>query len=484
VPACPFAGEEGGRIVRTDRDVVRVDEGGGSGLDGYFRVSERGSSVRTEVGAGVTTWLTMAYILFLNPFILGLVTDRAGVTLDAGQVLSVTALVAGIATLAMGLFANYPFALAAGLGLNGFVAFTLVGTLGLSWPEAMGVIVLEGAVITVLVLTNVREMIMNAIPVDLKRAIGIGIGMFIALIGLVNGGIVVLGTDAAPVTLNPDLSSLKILVFVVGLVLAAVFVTRRLKGGLMIAILASTVLAIVINQGFGHSAIWTDGVAHVPDTWVSTPHFDLLGHFSFGFFSVLGMATTIAAVLAVMLSDFFDTMGTVTALGAEAGLLDEESRLPGVKRVLLVDSLAAVAGGAASSSSNTTYIESASGIAEGGRTGLTSVVAGGLFLVCLLFSSIAGVIPSEATAPILVVVGFFMMQGVAEIDWLDPAIGIPAFLTIALMPFTYSITNGVGAGILAYAVIRILQGRVRDVHALTFVVAAVFAWYFFHGLLA
>jgi adenine/guanine/hypoxanthine permease len=470
-------------MVRTGNDVVRVEDGGG-GLDGFFRVSQRGSSVRTEIGAGVTTWLTMAYILFLNPFILGLVTDRAGVTLDAGQVLSVTALVAGIATVAMGVFANYPFALAAGLGLNGFVTFTLVGTLGLSWPEAMGVIVLEGAIITVLVLTNVREMIMNAIPVDLKRAIGIGIGMFIALIGLVNGGIVVLGTDAAPVTLNPDLSSLKILVFVVGLVLAAVLVTRRVKGGLMIAIIASTVLAIVINQGFGHSAIWTNGVAHVPDTWVSTPHFDLLGHFSFGFFSVLGTATTIAAVLAVMLSDFFDTMGTVTALGAEAGLLDEESKLPGIKRVLLVDSLAAVAGGAASSSSNTTYIESASGIAEGGRTGLTSVVAGGLFLVCLLFSSIAGVIPSEATAPILVVVGFFMMQGVAEIDWRDPAIGIPAFLTIALMPFTYSITNGVGAGILAFTVIRLLQGRARDVHALTFVVAAIFAWYFFHGLLA
>jgi adenine/guanine/hypoxanthine permease len=468
----------------TDSDVVRVDDRGGGGLDGFFRISDRGSTVRTEIRAGVTTWLTMAYILFLNPFILGLVTDRAGVTLDAAQVLSVTALVAGVATLAMGVFANYPFALAAGLGLNGFVAFTLVGTLGLSWPEAMGVIVLEGAIITVLVITNIREMIMNAIPVDLKRAIGIGIGMFIALIGLVNGGIVVLGTEAAPVTLNADLSSLKILVFVVGLVLAAVLVTRRVRGGLLISIIASTLLAIAINQGFGHSAIWPTGVAHIPDTWVSSPHLDLLGHFSFGFFSVLGWATTIAAVLAVMLSDFFDTIGTVTALGTEAGLVDEQSRLPGVKRVLLVDSLAAAAGGAASASSNTTYIESASGIAEGGRTGLTSVVAGGLFLVCLLLSSIAGVIPSEATAPILVVVGFFMMQGIVDIDWRDPAIGIPAFLTIALMPFTYSITNGVGAGILSYTMIRLVQGRVRDVHVLTFVVAAIFAWYFFHGLLA
>jgi len=470
-------------MTQTDSDVVRVD-GGGGGLDRFFRISERGSTVRTEVRAGVTTWLTMAYILFLNPFILGLVADHNGVTLDAGQVLSVTALVAGVVTLAMGLYANYPFALAAGLGLNGFVAFTLVGQLGLSWPEAMGVIVLEGVIITVLVLTNVRTMIMDAIPVDLKRAIGIGIGLFIALIGLVNGGVVVLGTDPAPVQLNADLSSLRIFVFVVGLALAAILVTRRVKGGLLIAILASTVLAIVINQGFGHSAIWGPGVAHVPDTWVSSPHFDLLGNFSFGFTSVLGLGTTIAAVLAVMLSDFFDTMGTVTALGAEAGQLDSESKLPGVKKVLLVDSLAAVAGGAASSSSNTTYIESASGIAEGGRTGLTSVVVGALFVVSLLFSSIAGVIPPEATAPILVVVGFFMMQGIGEIDWRDPAMGIPAFLTIALMPFTYSITNGVGAGILSYAVIRLAQGRWRDVHIFTFIVAAIFAWYFFHGLLA
>jgi AGZA family xanthine/uracil permease-like MFS transporter len=469
-------------MAKTENDrVVRVGPSGS--LDGFFRISERGSTLRTEIGAGVTTWLTMAYILFLNPFILGLVKDHNGSTLDAGEVLSVTALVAGVVTLAMGLYANYPFALAAGLGLNGFVAFTLVGQLGLSWPEAMGVIVVEGAVITLLVLTNVREMILNAIPLDIKRAIGIGIGMFIALIGLVNGGVVQQG-EGTPVTINGHLASLKILVFVVGLVLAMALVTRRMKGALLISIVASTIVAVVINQVWGHSAIWDPGIAHVPTTWLSSPHLDLVGHFSFNFVAVLGIGTTIAAVLAVMLSDFFDTMGTVTALGAEAGLLDREGRLPGIKRVLLVDSLAASAGGAASSSSNTTYIESASGIAEGGRTGLTSAVVGILFLASLLFSSIAGVIPPEATAAVLVVVGFFMMQGVGEIDWRDPAIGIPAFLTIVLMPFTYSITNGVGAGFLAFTVIGILQGRFREVHPLTYVVSAVFAWYFFHGLLA
>jgi AGZA family xanthine/uracil permease-like MFS transporter len=471
-------------MAKTEHDrSVRVPELSSAGLDHFFHISERGSTVRIEIVAGVTTWLTMAYILFVNPAILGLVTDRAGTTLDAGQVLSVTALVAGVVTIAMGLWANYPFALAAGLGLNGFVAFTLVGQLGLSWPEAMGVILLEGLIITGLVLTGFREAVLNAIPIDLKRAIGIGIGLFIALIGLVNGGIVIAGTGT-PVTINPDLSNGKILVFVVGLALAAWLVTRRFRGALLVAILASTVLAIVVNEVWFDGALWANGVAQVPDKIADAPDFSLIGHVSFGFFSTISVLTAIAAVLAVMLSDFFDTMGTVTALGQEAGLLDREGKLPGVSRVLLIDSLAAAAGGAASSSSNTTYIESASGIAEGGRTGLTAVVVGVLFLLGMFLSPIANVIPSEATGPVLVIVGFFMMQAVGEIAWRDAAIAIPAFLTIVMMPFTYSITNGVGAGFLAYTVIRVLQGKFQDVHWLMWIVSAVFAWYFFHGLLA
>ncbi len=469
-------------MAKTDSDVVRVG-GASSGLDRYFKISERGSTVRTEIGAGVTTWLTMAYILFLNPAILGAIADHEGTSLDAGQVLSVTALVAGVLTLAMGLYANYPFALAAGLGLNGFVAFGLVASFGLTWPEAMGVIVLEGVIITVLVLTNVRELIMDSIPMDLKRAIGIGIGLFIALIGLVDGGVVVKPEGSPlPVGLAADFSNMHMLVFVIGLALSALLVSRKVKGGLLIAIVGSTVAAIVINQGFGDSTQWANGVAVLPSDWVTAPQFDLVGKVSFGFLSALGAATTISIVLAVMMSDFFDTMGTATALGSEAGLLDENGKLPDIKKVLLVDSLAAVAGGATSSSSNTTYIESASGVAEGGRTGLTSAVTGVLFLGCLLLSSIAGVIPYEATGPVLVIVGFFMMQGVGEIDWRDPGIAIPAFLTIILMPFTYSITNGVGAGFLAFVFIRVAQGRAKDVHWLLYVIAALFAYYFFHGV--
>jgi adenine/guanine/hypoxanthine permease len=462
-----------------------------SGLDGFFHISERGSTVRTELIAGVATWLTMAYILFVNPAILGAVKDHNGVGLAFPQLLTVTALVAGVMTLLMGLYANYPFALAAGLGLNAFVAFTLVAADGLSWPEAMGVIVIEGLVIAALVLTGFREAVLNAIPMDLKRAIGIGIGLFIALIGLVNAGVVCgqvksgsCGTASATVLgLNPNLRQWGIAVFVFGLVVAATLVARRLRGALLISIVLSTILAIIINE-VKHLAVWQNGIAAWPHKIVSSPDFGLVGHFSFNVFHVLGIGSGIAVVLAVMLSDFFDTMGTVIGISGEAGLLDRDGRLPGVQRVLMVDSLAAAAGGLASASSNTTYIESAAGVSEGGRTGLTSVVVALLFLAALFISPIAGVIPPEATAPVLVIVGYFMMTIVREIEWSDPSIGIPALLTIVLMPFTYSITNGVGAGFIAYTAIALLRGRWRDVHPLMAIVAAVFVWYFVHGLLA
>ncbi len=451
-----------------------------SRLDRFFRISERGSTVRTELIAGFATWLTMAYILFVNPSILGSVADADGTRLAFDQVLTVTALAAGIMTLAMGLFANYPFALAAGLGLNAFVTFTLVATNGLTWPAAMGVVVAEGVLITVLVLTGFREAVLNAIPMDLKRAIGIGIGLFIALIGFVEGGVVVRG-EGTVVTLAPDLTTWPILVFVIGLAITGALVARRVRGALLIGILGSTIVATVINE-LASKPAFPAGTALIPERVVSTPSFSLVGDFSFSFISTLGFWTALAIVLSVMLSDFFDTMGTVIGLGGEAGLLDREGKLPGINRVLLVDSLAAVVGGLTSSSSNTTYIESAAGVSEGGRTGLTSVVVGVLFLLCLFLSPIAGVIPPQATAPILVIVGYFMMTMVREIDWSDPGVGIPALLTMVVMPFTYSITNGVGAGFLAYTVIALLRGRWRDVHPLMFVVAAVFGWYFVHGV--
>ena len=381
-------------MADTDTEaVVRVDQAPPGGLDRYFKISERGSTVRIEILAGLTTWLTMAYILFVNPQILGFVgiPDLEPLGLPFNQVLTVTALTAGVMTILMGVVGKYPFALAAGLGLNAFVAFFLVASSGLTFPEAMGVIVAEGVLITILVLTGVREAVLHAIPMDLKRAIGIGIGAFIALIGLVNAGVVT-NTGATPLSLAPephDLADRRVRGRARD---QRALVARKIKGALLIGILISTVLAIVVNE-LNDLAIWSNGIAAIPDQVVDTPDFALVGDFSFDFISVLGFATALAAVISVMLSDFFDTVGTVIGLGGEAKMLDKDGRLPGMKRVLLVDSLAAVAGGATSSSSNTTYIESASGISDGGRTGLVAVVVGVLFLLAMFFSPIAGVIP-------------------------------------------------------------------------------------------
>src|SRR5213080_4174752 len=394
----------------------------GDSLDRFFHISERGSNVRTEIIAGLATFLTMSYILFVNPSIIAGVKDHTGVALDFAQVLTVTALVAGVLTLLMGLYANYPFALAAGLGLNAFVAFTLVLAAHLTWPEAMGVIVTEGLIISVLVLTGFREAVLNAIPMDLKRSIGIGIGLFIAFIGFVNAGVAKQGQGVI-VTIAANFRAWPLLIFAIGFMVTAALVARRMRGALLLGIIFTTVLATIVNEA-KHLKVFTDGSAAIPHHW-SGPNFHLVGHFSFHYWSVLGTGAAIAIVLSVMLSDFFDTMGTVIGISGEAGLLDKAGRLPGIQRVLLVDSLAAAAGGAASASSNTTYIESAAGVSEGGRTGLTSVVVGVLFLLSLFLSSLAGVIPPEATAPILVIVGYFMLTLIKDMDLSDPGIGIP-----------------------------------------------------------
>src|SRR4051794_9983489 len=334
-------------------------------LDAFFEVSARGSSFPTEIRAGVATFLTMAYILFVNPQVLGSVADPAGTKLAFDQVLTVTALVAGVATVAMGVIGRYPFALAAGLGLNAFVAFALVGTDHLSWPQAMGVIVAEGLIISALVLVGFREAVINAIPHDIKLSIGIGIGLFIATIGLVDAGIVVKGRGTV-VTLASHLDRWPVLVFVVGLLGTYALLSRGVRGALLIGIVGSTALAVIINALHGGD-LWKNGIASWPDKIVAAPNFSLVGNFSFDFGAVLGFWSALAVVVSVMLSDFFDTAGTVLGLGRRAGLAEPDGKLPGMRRVLLVDSLAAAAGGAASASSNTTFVESSARLCEGGR---------------------------------------------------------------------------------------------------------------------
>ena len=453
----------------------------GRGLDGYFKITERGSTTRNEVIAGITTFMTMAYILFLNPLILS-IPDRTGYTLPPEAVLTVTALAAGLMTFAMGAFANYPFAIATGLGLNAVVAFQLVGGNQLTWPEAMGVVVLEGIIIFLLVLTKFRQAVMDAVPMPLKQAIAVGIGLFIAIIGFVDAGFVTSTTLPVPplqMGTGGELQGWPVLVFVVGLLLTIWLYTRRVRGSLLIGILASTALAVLVNELFlnGEGFQGKANVGSIVDM-PSGDNFALIGDFSFGFFAQMGVLAAILAVFTLMLSDFFDTMGTAVGLGREAELLDENGRLPNIDRVLMVDSAAAAVGGAFSASSNTTYIESAAGIAEGGRTGLTSVVTGVLFLLAMLFSPLARIIPLEAAAPALVLVGFLMITHVREIDWDDLELAIPAFLTIVLMPFTYSITNGIGAGFIAYVFIKLARGKAGEVRPMMYVAAAAFLVYF------
>ena len=445
-------------------------------LERQFALSERNTTVRTEVIAGLTTFMTMAYILFVNPQILS-----GGNGELFGPLLTVTALVAGVMTIAMGAFANYPFAIASGLGLNAVVAFQLVGAEGLSLPEAMGVVVAEGIVITILVLTGFREAVLNAIPLELKKAIGAGIGLFITIIGFANSGLVVTGPGAGgPVLVRGNVGSATIAIFVIGLLFTAYLLTRRVHGALLFGIVGTTLLAILVNALNG-GGLWEHigpGVAKFPADVFAAPDFSLVGDFSFGFLAKMGILSALLAVFTLMLADFFDTMGTAIALGHEGGFLDDRQRLPRMNRVLLVDSAAAVVGGAASASSATTYIESASGIEAGGRTGLTSIVTGVLFLLALFLSPIAGIIPPEATAPALVLVGFLMMSVVRDLAWNDYAVAIPAFLTMVVMPFTFSITDGIGAGFISYTVIQLLLGRIRDVHWMMILSSVAFLVYF------
>ncbi|HVF03516.1 MAG TPA: NCS2 family permease [Frankiaceae bacterium] len=455
----------------------------------YFQVAQRGSTVEREVRGGLATFFTMAYIVVLNPLIIGTFADTEGRMLGIPAVAAATALVAGVMTLLMGIVGRYPFAIAAGLGLNAFVTFTLASQM--SWAAAMGLVVIEGLVIAVLVLTGFRVAVFNAIPAALKAAISVGIGLFIAIIGFVDAGFVRRsGAAPVPVQLGATgrLTGWPTVVFVVGLLLTAILVARRVRGAILVGILGTTVLAIVVEAIAKVGPALPDGtnadgwqlnVPKLPEKVFGSPDLSLLGDFSLGgSFSQVGIVAAVLFAFTLLLSDFFDTMGTVVGVGAEGELLDKEGRLPGAERVLFVDSLAAVAGGAASTSSNTTYIESAAGVGEGARTGLASVVTGLLFLVALFFTPLVEVVPYEAAAPALVIVGFLMLTNVRNIPWDDYTIAIPAFLTIVLMPFTYSITNGIGAGFISYVAIRATQGRARDVGWLLWLISALFVVYF------
>ncbi|MDQ3615202.1 MAG: NCS2 family permease [Actinomycetota bacterium] len=479
-------------------------------MDKFFKVSERGSTVGREIRGGVVTFFTMAYIVVLNPLIIGTVKDGTGEYLGGGSAPNVpliamaTALVAGLMTILMGVVAKFPLALATGLGLNAFVTYSIATRF--SWTEAMTFVFLEGVIILVLVLTGFRTAVFRAVPTQLKTAISVGIGLFIALIGLVDAGFVRrTGVGPVPVELGigGSLAGWPVLVFCIGLFLTIGLYVRGVKGAILIGIIATTVLAVIVEAVADVGATfvspkesnprgWNLNVPEVPADIVNLPGgSDLSGLWQLSIFDdVGGLSTALQSydqiafvtiallVFTLLLADFFDTMGTMTAIGAEAGLLDEHGNPPKTESILIVDSVAAAAGGAASVSSNTSYIESASGVGEGARTGLASVVTGVLFLLATIFTPLVAVIPNEAATPALVLVGFLMMQQVRHIDWDDIEIAIPAFLTIALMPFTYNITVGIGAGFIAYVVIKLVRGKLSEIHGLMWTVAALFVVYF------
>ena len=463
-----------------------------SSVDRWFDLTARGSNYGREVRGGFVTFFTMAYIVVLNPLIIGTAKDMNGqfigdntdVAVSIAQVTAVTALVAGVMTILMGVIGRFPIAIAAGLGLNGFVAFTLAPQM--TWADAMGLVVLEGILILLLVLTGFRSAVFTAVPEQLKYAIGVGIGLFITIIGLVDSGIVRTGVPLISFGVFGELAGWPTFTFVFGLLLTIILVVRKVKGAILIGILATTVLAIVIEAVAGVGARtqdnplgWGLNVPQMPSQVVATPDLSLLGQFNlFGSFQVIGVVASVLAIFSLMLSDFFDTMGTAFGLATEADLLDEDNQIPHFESILVVDSLAAVAGGAASASRNTAYIESASGIGEGARTGIASLVTGVLFLVAMLFSPLVTIVPYEAATPALVVVGFLMMTQVRHIDFMDYEIGIPAFLTIVLMPFTYSITNGIGAGFVTWVVIKVAMGKVREISWLMWVISLAFLVYF------
>ncbi len=449
-------------------------------LERWFELGRRGATVGGEVRGGLTTFMVMAYIIFVNPAILSFAgiapLQGQGPSFPATQ--AATCLVAGAATIAMGLAANYPLAVASGMGLNAVVAFQLIAGMKLPWTAAMGVVVLEGLVITVLVLTGFREAVMNAIPGSLKRAISVGIGLFILFIGLVSAGIVKPGPPGVPVTLG-ELTSAPVAVAVFGLLLTLWLTARRFSGALLVGILVSTAVAVAVNAATGGRAFPTPGQAVWPPSLVAWPDFSSLGAgFDLSVFVRVGVITALVTIFSIMLSDFFDTMGTVIGIGGEAGWLTPDGRLPRLNRVLLVDSLGAVAGGAAGASSATTYIESAAGVAAGARTGLASVVTGACFLLALFLAPLAGVVPAQATAPALIVVGYLMSRVVREIPFGDFEEGFPALLTLAVMPFTYSITNGIGAGFVAYCFIKLVRGKGDQVAPMMYGAALAFVVYF------
>ncbi|MET0296636.1 MAG: NCS2 family permease [Microbacterium sp.] len=469
-----------------------LDETPKNGFDRFFEITRRRSTIGTEVRGGVVTFVTMAYIVILNPIILSAGVDVEGGTLGFTQVAAATALTAGIMTILFGLVTRLPFAFAAGLGINSFLAVSVVGQV--TWSEAMGLVVINGLIIVLLAATGLRRMIFDAVPIQLKLAITVGIGLFIAFIGFVDAGFVTsTGASSPPVGLGVDgsVSTVPTLIFVFTLLLTGVLVARKVKGGILIGLVSGTVLAVIVeaiwNLGpkFDGDAVnpggWSLSVPELPASLVSVPDLSLVGQISFGSFERIGVLAALMLVFTLVFTNFFDAMGTMTGLSKEAGLANEKGDFPRIRSALIVEGVGAVAGGVTSSSSNTVFIESGAGIGEGARTGFANVVTGLLFLIAMFFTPLVSIVPTEVAASALVIVGALMMSQIRFIDFSDFSILLPVFLAITVMPLTYSIANGIGAGFVSWVVVRSLAGKAKQISPLLWIVAAGFLLYFARG---
>ncbi|KPU26741.1 guanine permease [Caloranaerobacter sp. TR13] len=422
-------------------------------LERTFKLKEHNTNVKTEIIAGITTFMTMAYILVVNPLIL----SDAG--MDKGAVFTATVLSSFIAIMVMALYANYPFALAPGMGLNAFFAYTVVLTMGYSWQFALTAVLLEGIIFIILTLFEIREAILNCIPLNIKHAVSVGIGLFIAFIGLVNSGIVV-NSDATLVTLG-SIKNPTVILALIGLVISGVLLAKGIKGALLIGILVTTIIGIPL------------GVTPMPQSIISAPPSLKPIAFKFAFDKVFTLDMLIV-LFTFLFVDMFDTIGTLVGVASKADMLEKDGTLPKAKQALFADAVGTTVGACLGTSTVTTYVESASGVAEGGRTGLTALTTGVLFLLSLLFAPLFTIVPAAATAPALIIVGLFMMSPIMKVDLNDFTEAIPAFLTIIMMPLTYSIAEGLVFGILSYAVLKLLTGRGKEVSPLMYILAVLF----------
>jgi adenine/guanine/hypoxanthine permease len=432
------------------------------GLDGLFKLTARGSDVRTEVVAGATTFLAMAYIVFVNPSIL------SATGMDAGAVFVATCLAAAIGTLVMGLWANLPIAQAPGMGLNAFFAFSVVLGAGVPWETALAATFVSGAIFLVLAITGLREAIINAIPLQLKLAVGAGIGLFIAFIGLKAAGIVV-ANEATTVGLG-DLAEPSTLLAVLGIVVTVILLIRKVRGAVFLGMIVTAVAGLA------------SGLIEPPGAIVgSVPSIAPTLGVAFERIPDLFTPQLLVVVFTMLFVDFFDTAGTLIAVTNQAGLLDKQGNLPQANRALVSDAVATMAGAGLGTSTTTSYIESSAGVGAGGRTGLTSVTTAGLFVLALFFSPLLGVVTAQVTAAALIVVGLMMANGLGQIDWTDYAVAVPAFLVVITMPLTYSIATGIALGLVLFPLLMVVKGRAKDVSPIMYVLAVVFVAYFTLG---